>query len=242
MNNNTLGERLRKVRGAQSREAFSSQFFIHRNTLAAWEKGSTAPDGHFLRDLCERYALNPAWLLLGQGPQKVQETAAEDYPFSLNHNEEAYPNTRAGSPVFPHTLASSLEGIPVFGLSRSEHDAWFERSQTAITAQRPAEYHANPHVFVVIASEHHLLPEGIKHGYLCYCDPHCSPSLGDVVYVERVNGKVALRLLALSKGNCLTLHCWQNPDDAGRQALFAEELDFEEIKQLATVVYVKRRL
>lgn len=239
MNSHTLGERLRKVRGTQSREAFSSQFFIHRNTLAAWEKGSTAPDGHFLRELCERYALNPSWLLLGQGPQKTQDIPAQDYHFSLNHVD---PAIRSGSPVFSHGLASSLEGIPVIGLSRSDHEAWFERSQTAITAQRPAEYHANPHVFVVIASEHRLLPEGIKHGYLCYCDPHCTPSLGDVVYVERVNGKVALKLLALSKGNCLTLHCWQNPDESGRQALFTEELDFEEIKQLATVVYVKRRL
>lgn len=242
MNSNTLGERLRKVRGTQSREAFSSQFFIHRNTLAAWEKGNTAPDGNFLRELCERYSLNPSWLLLGQGPQKMQDMSAQVYPFSVSHSEEVYPTIRTGSPVFSPGLASSLEGIPVIGLSRSEDEAWFERSQTAITAQRPAEYHSNPHVFVVIANGQLLLPEGIKHGYLCYCDPHCAPSLGDVVYVERINGKVGLKLLAFSNGGCLTLHCWQNPDKAGHQSLFAEELRFEEIKQLAAVVYVKRRL
>jgi phage repressor protein C with HTH and peptisase S24 domain len=60
-----LGNRIRLVRGSRSRDNFSTAVGVSRNTLMRYERGERCPDAEFLYRICERYQVNPAWLLLG---------------------------------------------------------------------------------------------------------------------------------------------------------------------------------
>jgi len=63
----TFGERLKTIRGSQSREAFASAFNVHPNTLARWEKNERSPDVAFVQRIAKDKGVNPNWLLLGEG-------------------------------------------------------------------------------------------------------------------------------------------------------------------------------
>ncbi|NJN46827.1 MAG: helix-turn-helix transcriptional regulator [Candidatus Competibacteraceae bacterium] len=63
-----LGERIRLVRNGLSRDDFSAAIGVARNTLMRYERGERCPDAEFLYRICQRYAVNPEWLLLGTEP------------------------------------------------------------------------------------------------------------------------------------------------------------------------------
>lgn len=58
-----IGERLKILRGQESRDAFSAHFGIHRNTLAAWESGERLPSLEFLSLLAQQKKLSVAEIL-----------------------------------------------------------------------------------------------------------------------------------------------------------------------------------
>lgn len=220
-----LGNRLKEIRGHKSRDEFAAQFAVHRNTLAAWEKELTSPDAKFLTSLCLKYNISPLWLLLGQGTKSGEE-----------QNKDAESQTG----VWLSTHSSILGGIPVLNLVESDTPGWNSKCQTAITAQRPAEYMANPHIFVVIASGNTLRLEGVRQGYLCYCDPRHAPDIGDIVYVERKDKKADLKQFISRKGSTLTLQTWEDNDQ--EEIPMREEISLDNLNVLATVIYVKRKL
>ncbi len=71
---NSIGDRLKIVRGSESRESFASKFGTHRNTLARWESGAGLPDFVFLQKIGEELELSSDWLLFGFGPMKRSES------------------------------------------------------------------------------------------------------------------------------------------------------------------------
>ncbi|MEE4380280.1 MAG: S24 family peptidase [Candidatus Competibacteraceae bacterium] len=75
-----LGERIRLVRNDHSRDDFSAAIGVSRNTLMRYERGERCPDAEFLYRICERYQVNPTWLLLGtelieRSPLPIQESS-----------------------------------------------------------------------------------------------------------------------------------------------------------------------
>ena len=63
-----LGDRIRSVRNDRSRDDFCATIGVSRNTLMRYERGERCPDAECLYRICEHYAVNPAWLLLGIEP------------------------------------------------------------------------------------------------------------------------------------------------------------------------------
>jgi transcriptional regulator with XRE-family HTH domain len=63
-----IGERLREIRGRQSRADVQECTGIHPNTLAKYE-GGRMPDSAFVIRFCEAYGINEAWLLTGREPR-----------------------------------------------------------------------------------------------------------------------------------------------------------------------------
>lgn len=59
----SLGEKIRKVRGKRTAAEFVEGFEICPNTLFNYEAGRRVPDAGFLKLLCEREGVDPAWLL-----------------------------------------------------------------------------------------------------------------------------------------------------------------------------------
>ncbi len=65
----SLGQRIRALRGGQSRDQFAGELGIHRNTLARYESGQRMPDAGMLRRLCRVARVPPEWLLEGVEPE-----------------------------------------------------------------------------------------------------------------------------------------------------------------------------
>jgi transcriptional regulator with XRE-family HTH domain len=90
-----LGERIRELRGTLSIGEFSDMFSIHRNTLPAYENGKTSPNAKFLTALCEKYNVQPNWLLMGEGTkykgesQQPAKTAENGNGSQLNRFEDS---------------------------------------------------------------------------------------------------------------------------------------------------------
>lgn len=64
----SLGQRIRALRGSQSRDKFAGELGIHRNTLARYESGQRIPDAGMVRRLCRVARVPPEWLLDGVEP------------------------------------------------------------------------------------------------------------------------------------------------------------------------------
>ena len=63
---NTIGARIKSLRGPQSQEEFASAFGVHKNTLARWERNERQPDLEFLKKLAEAKHVTLEWLILGE--------------------------------------------------------------------------------------------------------------------------------------------------------------------------------
>ena len=63
----SLGERIKEIRGKESRAAFAARFAIHANTLLRWENNERQPDAEFLIKIIRECKITPEWLLLGEG-------------------------------------------------------------------------------------------------------------------------------------------------------------------------------
>ena len=64
---NTLGERIRILRGSISQSLFSQKFGITQNTLSRYERDQRTPDAQFLADICTKMDVSADWLLTGRG-------------------------------------------------------------------------------------------------------------------------------------------------------------------------------
>lgn len=76
MTKQDIGNRIRSLRGRESRPSFAGRFGVSVATLARYETGETAPNALFIMSLCEKYGVGTDWLLYGQGagsPEKKEE-------------------------------------------------------------------------------------------------------------------------------------------------------------------------
>lgn len=63
----SVGDRIRKIRGRLSREAFAKKYGIHRNTLERYEKNTRKVPDAFLFQLAECENLSLKWVQTGEG-------------------------------------------------------------------------------------------------------------------------------------------------------------------------------
>ncbi len=75
----SLGQRIRALRGRKSRDAFARELGIHKNTLARYETSQRLPDAAFLKRLCDHGGVTPEWLLAGNGHSARDSATADDY-------------------------------------------------------------------------------------------------------------------------------------------------------------------
>lgn len=73
MNLNT-SERLKIVRGDLTQAEFSTMLGVHKNTLGRYERGESNPDSEVCAKICSVFGVSPAWLLLGIGAMKGENT------------------------------------------------------------------------------------------------------------------------------------------------------------------------
>ena len=131
--------------------------------------------------------------------------------------------------------------VPVLGFAECGLKGWYQESPMAVFALRPADL-ADATAFAVIAIGTSMRPAGISPGFLCFCSPAVAPDSGDRVYIERRDGTASIKIYL---GRCeiwLHLRGWLEPDQAGRQEPYDEQLRLDQVARLAPVVYIKLKL
>ncbi len=78
-----IGFRIAQVRGRFTQAEFAQSLGVHKNTLIRYEKEERLPDSALLMRICERYGVNPAWLLMGT-PEERSTPNATEYLASLD--------------------------------------------------------------------------------------------------------------------------------------------------------------
>ena len=62
----SIAERIKKVRGDQTRAEFANRIGVHVNTVGRYERGESEPDISVAAKICREFAINPHWLILGK--------------------------------------------------------------------------------------------------------------------------------------------------------------------------------
>lgn len=83
-----LGNKIKEIRGKQSRAEFAKKHNIHPNTLQRWENGERQPDLAFLQNLVTEYKLSPEWLFFGTDSTRPDSFREKDQlPANTSLNE-----------------------------------------------------------------------------------------------------------------------------------------------------------
>lgn len=130
--------------------------------------------------------------------------------------------------------------VPVVGLANCGDGSWYTPGNLPLRATMPVDYPYTPNMFAVLAVGTSMQPEGIKQGYVLFCDPSAGIDVGDAVYVEKADGSASVKKYLKNDNGKIHLQGWSEPKD-GTQKPYFEEVAQSQIKRLACVVVVKRK-
>ena len=74
----TIGNKIREIRGKESRSEFAARFDIHPNTLMRWEKDERSPDVEFIKKVALSYQISPEWLISDRGERDAPAISPEE--------------------------------------------------------------------------------------------------------------------------------------------------------------------
>ena len=181
------------------------------------------------------------WLATGEGEMRARpRSVAESI---IDAVDEPFRRLRAeGYGIAPPLPQAGAGSVPVLGLAECGLKGWYQEGPMRVRAMRPGDL-LDPQAFAVIAIGKSMQPAGIEQGFLCFCSPAVSPDSGDAIYVERRSDKAAsIKLYGRAEPEWIHLQGWLDPDDAGRQAPYTEQLKRSDVARLAVIIYVKRKL
>lgn len=130
------------------------------------------------------------------------------------------------------------KSFPVIALASCGLESWYVEDEMSVDAQLRLD---DPEAFAVLATGSSLWPEGVRHGFLCFCAPSYTRKRGDIVFIERHDRTAALKRLVSEDAEWVVVEGWFPPEE-GTQRPFREELKRAYLRRLAPVVYVKRKL
>ena len=70
---NTLGERIKILRGSMSQQQFADQLSITRQYIALLESDKREPSPLLIDSLCQKFQIRREWLVLGHEPMKAAD-------------------------------------------------------------------------------------------------------------------------------------------------------------------------
>ena len=189
---------------------------LSQGKTQAWEKGQW-PSADDLWVIAEKLGLDYKWLITGNGD-----------PFGAKPAE------------LPKLVPS--KPIPVLGLASCGVQGWEQVMPIAVSTTLPV---ISESMVAVIAAGESMLPAGIAPGHICYCDPEQSPLAGDAVYVTRRDGLATIKVF-LGEGergaDWIRFKGWLPSNGNGQRKEFFIDVLATEVKGMAPVIYVRRRI
>lgn len=209
--------RIFEVTGAASDSALAKILGIKAPSVAAARKRRQIPSG-WVEQVAEEFRASANWLFFGEGPKLI---------------DEIFP------PVPREVLDSGKHKIvPVAGMASCNIKGWYNESPLAVTTPLPIP-DASDEIFAVLAIGYSMVPAGIRPGYVVFCDPCVKPSIGDMLFIERMDGKVSIKRLKEQAGDWLTIEGWLDPDDGGNQKPYSEQVHVRDVRRIACVIFIK---
>lgn len=131
--------------------------------------------------------------------------------------------------------------IPVIGLATCGISGWYNPMPLAVRAPPPVDYENPESLFAVLAAGEDMEPDGIRAGYLLYCDALVKPEPGDAVYVRTRDGNAAIKRFLKHDGHWVMFQGWFDPDQSGDQRPCISKYDSDFVEYVASVVVVRRK-
>ena len=235
-----IGKRIRGLRAdlGLSGEEFAARLGVNLQTLYRYERGQRTPDVNFIQKVSKLGGVTLNWLLAGTGPGREQ-TAPPDEP----RGRGLWENPRVLSPSTESDPWKSTrwQEVPVIGLAACDVLGWFNPSPLAFRLPLTVDHPYTPELFAVIAVGESMRPEGIREGFVLYCDPGAPLNKEDVVYLETVDGRASIKKFLERDNERLVVQGWLDPEPDGAQKPFTIKLPTAHVKRLAPVVVVKRK-
>lgn len=137
--------------------------------------------------------------------------------------------------------AGKKTDIPVIGLVACGVTGWYSPRPLAVRAPLPIAYDNPDNLFAVLAVGDSMNPDGIREGYLLYCDGMARPESGDAVYVRTHDGNATVKRFIRLDDEWLTLQGWLDPDKGGMQKPFTKQYATDFVDFVACVIMVRRK-
>lgn len=137
----------------------------------------------------------------------------------------------------------STEALALTGFASCGSEGWGGTMTLAVPIN-PPKY--KPGMLAIMAYGESMLPEGIGHGMVVWCDPAATPIPGECVYVEKHDKQAAIKKFlgrgkTFSGGGTTRLGGWRDRTGDKPQEPFDFVLDNNDIAVIAPVLYVQRR-
>lgn len=211
-----------------SQKELAQKVGVSLTTIQNYEAGQF-PKGEHLLSLASALSYSTDWLLTGV-PQEGNAAAP-----SKEGAEEA------GHPSYSCEPSARGRKVPIIGLAACGLSGWYNPGPLALSATFPVDHPYSGDLFAVIAVGTSMQPEGIRQGYLLFCDPGMPPASGDIVYVEKTDGTASIKTYNNRDNQWLHLQGWLAPHEDGSQKPYREQVNLEMVKRIACVFLIKRK-
>jgi transcriptional regulator with XRE-family HTH domain len=74
---NTLGERIRHIRGTETQETFAARIGVSKGSLGGYERNENSPSSDVILKICSGANISVEWLMTGAGPMKYEDGAGK---------------------------------------------------------------------------------------------------------------------------------------------------------------------
>lgn len=211
-----------------SQKELAQKVGVSLTTIQNYEAGQF-PKGEHLLSLASALSYSTDWLLTG-----VPQEGSSAVSLKEGAEETEQPSS---------SCESSARGrkVPIIGLAACGLSGWYNPGPLALSATFPVDHPYSRDLFAVIAVGTSMQPEGIRQGFLLFCDPDVPLVPGDVVYVEKADGTASIKTYYNRDSQWLHLQGWLAPHEDGSQKPYREQVNLELVKRMACVFLVKRK-
>ena len=224
-----IGARIREVRSGMTQVRFAEMIGISVNTLRGYETGKRMLPADTMLRIAEETGGTADWLLTGISFKNLPAAAQPPVEGAQSREHSILPRP----PMWT---------VPLVALAGCGIDSWYDAELLSIRIPVPPYIPYTPELVAVIARGNSMIPDGIREGFIVFCNPLKPPAKNDAVYIVRNNGSATIKKFLECSSGILRIQGWLDPDKNGQQKPYSEEVLESEIKSIAPVVMVIRDL
>lgn len=236
----TFGDRLKQLRKHEPQRAVAERLGIPQTTLSNYEKNKNQPDFALIEKICREFKVTSDWLLFGIMPAAQATGLPAEVAEGIARSWA--PPVFVSQPVGDDPWKNAQwQEVPVIGLANCGDKDWYTPGKMALRIPLPVNHPYNPDLFAVLAVGTSMQPEGIRQGFVLFCDPAASIDPGDAVYIEKRDGTASVKKFLKRDEHTLHVQGWAEPKADGSQQAYFEEIPAGQVSRIVCVVIVKRK-